>query len=183
MILKLNSDFSFFLVSDAFMKERKKIETLQSSAKLTTRSIEFFTEWSRGNKEKWILRLFHLKPSVNIYKNPMTSASSMNHAIIRKSIKNQSKKQKTENGDILRHTNHRKRPKANISQSNDSLQPFIPSPDSSSSSSLVPRKRTTPAIVKYSLWFYAVSSVIFALCCLSTPTIAAQNITQQPLPL
>lgn len=98
---------------------------------------------------------------------PMTSASSMNHEIIRKSIKYQSQRG-ADNGDIL---DHRHSPE-------DTTQPFIPKPLIAASHT----HRTITTISTRSLWFYAVSSVVLTLCCLTTPTVASVNITH-PLPL
>lgn len=86
----------------------------------------------------------------------------MNHEIIEKSIKNQTKRRTRDNGDILR-----------------IAPPFIPSPQLFAHPNGFNRIIT---LSKVSLWFYAVSSVVLVLCCLTTPTVAAQNVTQ-PLPL
>lgn len=94
----------------------------------------------------------------------MTSASSMNHEIVKKSIKNQSKQRK-DNGDVLKHTKH-----PNQAATFHTLRPLIPSNLSNISTTIKRR----------SFWFHALSCVIIALCCL--PSIASENVTQQ-LPL
>lgn len=100
----------------------------------------------------------------------MTSASSMNHEIIKKSIKYQSQ-QGADNGDIVEHQPEFLSPE-------DTAQPFIPTPQTAARHS----HRNIAKISTRSLWFYAATSVVLTLCCLTTPTVASENITHQ-LPL
>lgn len=101
----------------------------------------------------------------------MTSASSMNHEIIKKSIRNQSK-QGTDNGDnIDDHT----QPSTDLISPKYSSRPTIPTPTPS-------RSKRLSSFSKQSFCFYAATSVVLALCFITTPTVAYENITQ-PLPL
>lgn len=103
----------------------------------------------------------------------------MNHEIIKKSIKRQSK-QRTDNGDILEHTNHRHRAATQTRSPASTFRPFIPTSQSTTNFNNFNRSHHIAAISTQSFWFYAVSSVILALCCLTTPTSAAsENYTQQ----
>ena len=102
----------------------------------------------------------------------MTSASSMNHEIIKKSIKKQSK-QGADNGDIIDELHQAA---TNIFLPKNSLRPIIPPPPIPS------RNKRLSSFSKHSFCFYAATSVVLALCYLTTPTNAYENITQ-PLPL
>lgn len=115
-----------------------------------------------------IFCLFHSHALTKEHKNPMTSASSMNHEIVKKSKKNQSK-QRADNGDVLRHIKHRSQ-----EQTFNTLRPFIPSSHQSTAF------LTISSTSRRSFWFYVLSSVVLAICCL--PTIVSESITQ-PLPL
>ncbi|CRL03300.1 CLUMA_CG016328, isoform A [Clunio marinus] len=108
----------------------------------------------------------------------MTSASSMNHDIIRKSISKQPK-QRTDNGDILGFTTQH--PTQEIQSPTNTHKPFIPSspPTLSSLSDVnrrIDKRRIATAIgLKHSLWLYTALSVALALCCFATQTNASEN--------
>lgn len=105
-----------------------------------------------------------LIPSLHLSKTYIgfLQAFSMNHEIIEKSIKNQTKQRTRDNGDILR-----------------IASPFIPTPQPLAYPIGFNHIIT---LSKASLWFYAVPSVVLVLCCLTTPAAAARNINS-PLPL
>lgn len=95
----------------------------------------------------------------------------MNHEIIKKSIGNQSK-QRADNGDILDERTQ-ERATTNI---------FLPKHISRATFPPPPTPKGFSLLSKQSFYFYAATRVVLALCCLTTPTIAHENIIQ-PLPL
>lgn len=164
-MLKLNVNFTFFFPLQMSLWRKC----------LNPYNIDNTFNWipHGGDKRKSVETRKELKVDIQLIplsrptQNSMTSASSMNHEIVKKSIKNQSK-QRTDNGDKLRHTKHR-----NQAATLNTLRPFIPLHQSKIFTTIASTSRR-------SFWFYALSSVILALCFL--PTIASVNITQ-PLPL